>query len=75
MEYVYHIKTQFSNDPDTYKQVLEFISKYKSSPNNVCSTASCSHLILIPDATGQVLAKDAPDWSSTFLDFLSGTSM
>jgi paired amphipathic helix protein Sin3a len=44
MEYVQRIKTRFSNDPDTYKQFLEILSNYKSSANNVRSTASSSQL-------------------------------
>ncbi|KAF8268550.1 Sin3 family co-repressor-domain-containing protein, partial [Lactarius quietus] len=64
MEYVQRIKTRFSNDPDTYKQFLEILSNYKSSANNAEVVAKVEELF-----------KDAPDLSSTFLDFLPGTGM
>ena len=57
MEYVQRIKTRFSNDPDTYKQFLEILSNYKSSANNVRSTASCSCFILMPYSTGRGCSK------------------
>ncbi|KAH8992694.1 hypothetical protein EDB92DRAFT_541726 [Lactarius akahatsu] len=64
MEYVQRIKTRFSNDPDTYKQFLEILSNYKSSANNAEVVAKVEELF-----------KDAPDLSSTFLDFLPGTGI
>jgi len=35
MDYVQRVKTCFSNDPDTYKQLLEILVGHESSADNV----------------------------------------
>jgi paired amphipathic helix protein Sin3a len=42
MDYVQRIKTRFSNDPDTYKQIVEILTSHKSSANNV---RRCYHVL------------------------------
>lgn len=77
MDYVQRVKTCFSNDPDTYKQLLEVLVGHESSADNV---RLCYYVL--PDydvslaakvfARAQELLKDAPDLAFASHDFLPG---
>ena len=51
-DYVQRIKTQFINDPDTYKQFLDILAGHRSSADNVCLCCDDFHPVLTLQMAG-----------------------